>query len=1496
MPSGTLENLSTSGFVRTPPAISARIVANLLSFGASVTVLDPTSGAGDFLLPCAALSQARLLGIETSDDRATIARQRLPEAQILTSDCMAVRVTPGSVELLLANPPYFFVDGQRAEYRIIKRFGEALCPGGVLVAILPARSAWTDAMIRHMATCYHDVRCWKFPDVAVDGEGDFARYTQIIVAGIRNAVPCAAPDPAAQARFKGWRWTRQTGAASPWGQGTPPPDLPDLPIPDPYRVPDAGDIMPAMQTLHATEAQLLEALTASGAHLAGPWRLATTWEVDVAAERPAMPPTGEAHLAADILTGLLDGEVICGPTGERCVFSSFVSSTWVDIPVDDEVLQENHAKGVVRMSIRQMQDHMVLGVLNLESGAITYYQGEEVFGFLAPWMAILAAVVLTRRQPLYALHPYQWEMRAVVRIGRDKRLPHAAHPGLVPPQQHRVYALGRALDHLGAIALQGEPGTGKTRQALALGARQAVIWRRPREVQAETGGRLPTWRKRLRQAWLNNPRLRALLPPGATGPSALPMLVMTPKRVTKTWRAELEAAYPEAEYVVIQDYHDIVTWLRRCATSTAPLVLAIASHSHSRAFGRAWRPAVIEQQVRQRVPLLDPPPGEVAAYVAIKEHDQIVGYRAPATGELVTTLRTVTRFRCPHCGVVIRGKPYGGQHARAEVPAPAPEPTAENLSPAAEEDNDILEVVTNRTYFTTRPRTCPDCGDPLWTAVRTNPKQRGIPFGAWAAAVAAQEAPALQAADAAAHALAIQARQCASGTNTLSRDLCSSSPPAPPRRLPAERSTGGREAMKATRIVAADGTRGAPPPDSFSPYEYLRQFFPGAVGLLVIDESHNGRGRATDIAQSMHNAMLASVTHVLATGTHYGGSLDGFFHYWFRFQPRFWLRLGLGWDDVEEALRTYGVIEQTTKEYEEDARRGTGQTDKHITTLPAPGISARLIPHLLQTLVFLTILDVGAFMPPRKEIPVIVSMQDPELQEQLDAANAAHQATLQRVKDAHAAIGALPPTADPATVVAALEAEQQAVTAETAAREQVVRTRDWVDRRNLYAHYLHLVEELQEYARQQNTAALLAKGTVPRWFAALPCSDPAYHVIARSRDEWGNVTDTRLLTATPILEASWLYPLERELLHTVAREIAEPSGDPADPTRGRRVMIYVEQNDIRSMGERLRWVLREFDPWLLPNEVAAEEREDALRAAVARGHQVVIVPYKRVSEGLNLQFLDSIIWYEMAQNLFHLDQASRRAWRLGKANEVRIYYLAYAGSAAHHKLQKLGSQSGAAAAFAGEPAKGALVEHAGAHKTMLARLSQTLEAVEQDLHRATDDELRACFAQRDQELAAALASGRAWMGLDDPLPRLLEPIYAELADALRTDPIAMPLPRPSVGQPCPAPAPAAPPARWAGPIPPVGLPTPIAPLPWNDPVLFAQAFPRRAKKRAGRPGVASAAPPARVHGVTDHADQTAQPFPPGSLWACLAENAAAELAARHQSPDLDTERGINNFP
>src|SRR5207247_7201279 len=131
----------------------------------------PTSGEGDLLVPCQDFPGTRLYGVEISADRADVARQRLPHAAMLTSAFEGATCTPGSMSLVLANPPYFFSNGKRAEYRVIADAGELLMCGGIIAAIIPASSSCPGTMISRWSKRYHRVPGGQFPCRPGDAEG-----------------------------------------------------------------------------------------------------------------------------------------------------------------------------------------------------------------------------------------------------------------------------------------------------------------------------------------------------------------------------------------------------------------------------------------------------------------------------------------------------------------------------------------------------------------------------------------------------------------------------------------------------------------------------------------------------------------------------------------------------------------------------------------------------------------------------------------------------------------------------------------------------------------------------------------------------------------------------------------------------------------------------------------------------------------------------------------------------------------------------------------------------------------------------------------------------------------------------------------------------------------------------------------------------------------------------------------------------------------------------
>jgi len=287
-------------------------------------------------------------------------------------------------------------------------------------------------------------------------------------------------------------------------------------------------------------------------------------------------------------------------------------------------------------------------------------------------------------------------------------------------------------------------------------------------------------------------------------------------------------------------------------------------------------------------------------------------------------------------------------------------------------------------------------------------------------------------------------------------------------------------------------------------------------------------------------------------------------------------------------------------------------------------------------------------MPPLCEYPEVVSLVDEALA-----------ASVERAAAAHTAEQALLQAAQEAQDQGAILIGQEQVRATASALQE---TRQWASERDLAGAYHAMTTTLTERAKKGSSTCRMMSGILPRWFVAYPFAPP-FQIWTTRKGKWseelGRVLEYQALTLSP----DYRYPLERRCDEITGAELAE----------GRTVMVYYDQSTERDVGARLMQILSRHNPWTLPDTIDAEDRDDGIVAAVKRGHRVVIVGYRRVSEGLNLQIVDTIIWFEMAQHLILLTQASQRAWRLGKQDEVRIFYLAYTGTVSHDKLKQLAS-------------------------------------------------------------------------------------------------------------------------------------------------------------------------------------------------------------------------------
>jgi len=147
----------------------------------------------------------------------------------------------------------------------------------------------------------------------------------------------------------------------------------------------------------------------------------------------------------------------------------------------------------------------------------------------------------------------------------------------------------------------------------------------------------------------------------------------------------------------------------------------------------------------------------------------------------------------------------------------------------------------------------------------------------------------------------------------------------------------------------------------------------------------------------------------------------------------------------------------------------------------------------------------------------------------------------------------------------------------------------------------------------------------------------------------------RVIAHEEALPGDAVYPKEQGLLDLVRREARV----------GRRVLVYVAHTDRRDITGRLATLLGQAGlraAVLKSDTVAPERREQWIEARVAEGLHALIVHPRCVQTGMDLLAFGTILFYEVEYSTYVLRQASRRSWRIGQTQPVKVLYTAYAGT------------------------------------------------------------------------------------------------------------------------------------------------------------------------------------------------------------------------------------------
>ena len=147
----------------------------------------------------------------------------------------------------------------------------------------------------------------------------------------------------------------------------------------------------------------------------------------------------------------------------------------------------------------------------------------------------------------------------------------------------------------------------------------------------------------------------------------------------------------------------------------------------------------------------------------------------------------------------------------------------------------------------------------------------------------------------------------------------------------------------------------------------------------------------------------------------------------------------------------------------------------------------------------------------------------------------------------------------------------------------------------------------------------------------------------------------QLAYADKIFTDNEISPKEAELIRICKAEKAQD----------RRVLIYTTYTGKRDTATRLKRLLDNagLKPAVLRSTVSTDRREEWILDQVDKGIDVMICNPELVKTGLDLLEFPTLVFMQSGYNVYTIQQASRRSWRIGQTLDVDVYFLGYAKTA-----------------------------------------------------------------------------------------------------------------------------------------------------------------------------------------------------------------------------------------
>jgi 16S rRNA G966 N2-methylase RsmD len=238
----------------------------------------------------------------------------------------------------------------------------------------------------------------------------------------------------------------------------------------------------------------------------------------------------------------------------------------------------------------------------------------------------------------------------------------------------------------------------------------------------------------------------------------------------------------------------------------------------------------------------------------------------------------------------------------------------------------------------------------------------------------------------------------------------------------------------------------------------------------------------------------------------------------------------------------------------------------------------------------------------------------------------------------------------------------------------------------------------------------------------------------RTRDREAEGIRPVIVARVKGLPAEEVYPKEQAILDLILAEKAV----------GRRSLLFCQQTGTRDITPRWVKLLTGAGLKVAVLKVDPDRREAWVEQQLAAGVEVLITHPRRVETGLDMMAFPTLIWSGTEYSIYTVLQASRRSWRLGQTQPVKVYHVTYADTLQAEALVLIAAKVAAAVRVNGDVVGGDSLAELDALTdtdmvTALARI-----VTEQGSGEARS--LQEAFAQAN----TAMQRAQGWIGVSPP--------------------------------------------------------------------------------------------------------------------------------------------------